>query len=194
MVRKTYERVMCERGAEDRTKTATYWPPALPAISALFSQSAGLLNRGPWGPNFQLGLVLTASIGNNSLQTLISNSLERPVAPGYIIVWHPPASVSVAFALNSTHPQSRLSPDIFERMHLLFTQVHFLFDNSTGSEVSMLQYDTKQSDDEVLGMLESWGMHSTLSLSLLPGPFWPGMVVPERVLSMGWIELTAYLC
>ena len=31
------------------------------------------------------------------------------------------------FALSSTLRQSRLSPDIFDRMHLLFTQVHFFF-------------------------------------------------------------------
>ena len=31
------------------------------------------------------------------------------------------------FALNSTLWQSKLSPDIFDRMHLLFTQVHFFF-------------------------------------------------------------------
>ena len=30
-------------------------------------------------------------------------------------------------ALNSTLRQSRLSPDIFDWMHLLFTQVHFFF-------------------------------------------------------------------
>ena len=66
------------------------------------------------------------SFYNNWLQTLISNSLKLPVAPGYIIVWCPPASVSIASVLNSTHPQSRLSPDIFDQMHLLFTQVYFL--------------------------------------------------------------------
>ena len=33
-----------------------------------------------------------------------------------------------------------LSRDIFDRMHLLFTQVHFPFDSSAGSEVSMLHY------------------------------------------------------
>ena len=31
------------------------------------------------------------------------------------------------FALNSTLRQSRLSPNIFDRMHQLFTQVHFFF-------------------------------------------------------------------
>ena len=46
--------------------------------------------------------------------------------------------MSVASALSSPRPQSWLSPDIFNRMHLLFTQVHFLFDRSAGSEVNML--------------------------------------------------------
>ena len=41
-------------------------------------------------------------------------------------------------------------------------------------------YDTKQSD---------WGMRSTPSLPSLPGPLWPGMVAPDRVLSMGQIKL-----
>ena len=36
-------------------------------------------------------------------------------------------------------------------------------------------------------MLELWGMRSTLSL--LPGSLWPGVVAPDRVLSMGQIEL-----
>ena len=47
------------------------------------------------------------------------------------------------------------------------------------------RYDTKQSDGEVPVMLGLWGMQSTPSLPLLPGPFWSGMVAPDRVLSMG---------
>ena len=46
-------------------------------------------------------------------------------------------------------------------------------------------YDTKQSDGEVPAVLELWGMRSSSSLPLLPGPLWPGMVVPDRALSMG---------
>ena len=46
-------------------------------------------------------------------------------------------------------------------------------------------YDTKQSDGKVAVMLELWGMQSTRSLPLLPGPHWPGMVAPDRALSMG---------
>ena len=45
-------------------------------------------------------------------------------------------------------------------------------------------YETKQSDDEALVMPEVWGMWSTLSLSLLPE-----LVAPDRVLSVGEIEL-----
>ena len=47
------------------------------------------------------------------------------------------------------------------------------------------EYDTKQSNGEVPVMLELWGMQSTPSLPLLLCPLWPGMVAPDRVLSMG---------
>ena len=43
-------------------------------------------------------------------------------------------------------------------------------------------------------MVELWWMRSTSSLPLLPGPLWSGMVPPDRALSMGRIEQTAYLC
>ena len=41
-------------------------------------------------------------------------------------------------------------------------------------------YYTKQSDGEVPVMLELWGIWSTPSLLLLPGPLWPGVVAPDR--------------
>ena len=37
--------------------------------------------------------------------------------------------------------------------------------------------------------LEIWGMQSTPSLPSLPDPLWLGVVTPDRVLSMGQIEL-----
>ena len=46
-------------------------------------------------------------------------------------------------------------------------------------------YDTKQSDCEVPAVLELWGMQSNSSLPSLPGPLWPGVVAPDRALSMG---------
>ena len=50
-------------------------------------------------------------------------------------------------------------------------------------------YDTKQSDGEAPVMLELRRMWSTPSLPSLSGPLWPGVVAPNRVLSMGQIEL-----
>ena len=54
-------------------------------------------------------------------------------------------------------------------------------------------YDIKLSDGEVLVMLEPWRMQSTPSLPSLPGPLWPGVVAPDRALSMGQIELKCVL-
>ena len=55
------------------------------------------------------------------------------------------------------------------------------------------RYDTKQSDGEFPVMLGLWGMQSTSSFPLLPGPLWPGMVAHDRALSMGFIELDCIL-
>ena len=38
-------------------------------------------------------------------------------------------------------------------------------------------------------MVELWGMWSTPLLTSLLGPFWPGVIAPDRVLSIGQIEL-----
>ena len=54
-------------------------------------------------------------------------------------------------------------------------------------------YDIKQSDGEPPVMLDLWGMWSTLLLSLIPDPLWPGVVAPGRVLSMSWIEMFDHL-
>ena len=56
-----------------------------------------------------------------------------------------------------------------------------------------LGYDSKQSDGDVPVMLELWGMLSTPSLTLLPGPLWLRVVAPDRVLSIGQIELNCIL-
>ena len=54
-------------------------------------------------------------------------------------------------------------------------------------------YDIKQSDGEVPVMLVLLRMRSTPSLLSLPVPLWPGVVAPDRVLSMGQIELNCVL-
>ena len=54
-------------------------------------------------------------------------------------------------------------------------------------------YDTKKSDAGVPVMLDLWGMQNTLPLPLLLGPLWPGVVAPDRILSMGQTELNCVL-
>ena len=53
--------------------------------------------------------------------------------------------------------------------------------------------DMTLSDGEAPVMLEVWGLLSTPLLSLLPGLLWPRGVAPDRVLSMGEIELNCVL-
>ena len=50
------------------------------------------------------------------------------------------------------------------------------------------RYDTEESDGEASVMLELWGMRRVPSLPSLPGPLWPRVVAPDRVLCMGQIE------
>ena len=91
-IRNACERVakgLCERGELEIEQTATYWPPVPLSFAALLSRSAGLLDRGSWGP-IALCWMLVLSTASY-LQLIDSNSLNLSVAPGYIIVWHPPA-------------------------------------------------------------------------------------------------------
>ena len=54
-------------------------------------------------------------------------------------------------------------------------------------------HDTQQSDGNAAVMLELLGMRSALLLPSPPGPLWPGVVAPDRVLSMGQTELNGVL-
>ena len=67
------------------------------------------------------------------------------------------------------------------------------FSEGYDSSNECLRYDTKQSDDEVSVMLKLWEMRSALSLPSLPVALWPGVVAPDRVQSMGQIELYCVL-
>ena len=57
----------------------------------------------------------------------------------------------------------------------------------------MSWHDAKQSDGGAPLMLELWGMQSTSLLTSLSGPLCPELVAPDRVLSMGQIELNCVL-
>ena len=141
------------RGSRRSNRTPTYWPPpTLLAITAFLSRSPGLLNRGPgaqplWdmflNPAFPLQLVWspTAQSRARGLPLLGAGFLYRSCLQ---LVWSPNWLSSLCTELyNSSTPtfflwasQIALIQPIhgqgyilifLDRMHLLFTQVHFLF-------------------------------------------------------------------
>ena len=120
-IQKGYERVMCKSWVGDWTKTATYWPPVPLFLAALLSRSAGLLNRGPEG---WFSLPWTATID--------SKLTELPVAPGYIIVWHPPASCE-------RHICTQFNPSTVKVIPWYFRPDAPVPWSTAGLEVNMLQ-------------------------------------------------------
>ena len=104
-------------------RTATYWPP--PSSSGHSSVSFILLGCSTGGLGAQTlcwELVSTARSG-----TLTSSSeLQLPDFLSHPGLYH--CSTSTQFKL-STRP----SPDLFDRMYLLFTLVHFSFNSLAGS-------------------------------------------------------------
>ena len=115
-------------------RTATYRPPpnssGYNSISFPFSWDA---QPWAWGPSLCWDMVL---IPASSLQ-LIRISCRR----GYIIIWRPPIFCERHICTQFNPPIVKVilwSPDIFDRMDLLFTPVHFSSDSPAGSEVNML--------------------------------------------------------
>ena len=92
-------------------------PPPVPlSLAALLSRSAGLLNRGSWGPIALCWVLVLSTASYLQLDWLqLTNILSHRVLSLFDVHLLP---VSVASAPNSTRPQSRLYPDIFDRMHL----------------------------------------------------------------------------
>ena len=115
------ERIVCEVSWR-LNRTAAYWPPnssGYHSLSFPFSWDAQLAAR---GPSLCWNMVL---IPASSVQ-LIWISCRR----GYIIIWRSPTSCERHICTHfnpSTIKVIPLSPDIFDQMHLLFTQVHFFF-------------------------------------------------------------------
>ena len=116
-------KVYCVRGELETEQNCNIWPPTNSSgyncISFPFSWAA---QPGAWGPSLCWDMVL---IPASSLQP-IWTSCRR----GYIIIWHPPTSCErhICTQFNpSTFKVIPWSPDIFNRMHLLFTRVHFFF-------------------------------------------------------------------
>ena len=82
---------LCVRGELETEQTTTYWPPVPLSLAALISRSVGLLNRWSWGP-IALCWVLVISTASYLQLWFQFDWLQLAVAPGYVIVWPPPAS------------------------------------------------------------------------------------------------------
>ena len=133
---------MCERELETE-QNCNILTPTLMSITAFLSRSPGLLNQGPGcqaslghGPHSSIfsptdcsiGVLRTPSAGCwFSLQHLFSNCLTSCLHPGYIIVRRTPScGRHKSHSIQPVHGQGYIL--IFpDRIHLLFTQVHFLF-------------------------------------------------------------------
>ena len=67
----------CVRGELETEQTTTYWPPVPLSLAALLSRSAGLLNRGSWGP---ISLCWVLVLSTASYLQLIDSKLTEPVS------------------------------------------------------------------------------------------------------------------
>ena len=106
-------------GVGGRTKTATYWPPLFWLSQPFFPVLLGCSTEG-LGDQPLLGHGSHSSIFSPTYLNFLSSGLYNNLPPTYFL-W------ASQFALNSTPRQSRSPPEIFDRMHQLFTQVHFFF-------------------------------------------------------------------
>ena len=113
------ERIVCEKWVGDWTELHHIDPRTPLAIPAFFpvllSCSTGGLGAQPL-----LGHGSHSSIFSPTDVDFLSPGLYNNLMSNYLL------RVS-QFALNSTCWQSRSPPDILDRMHMLFTQVHFFF-------------------------------------------------------------------
>ena len=136
-------------------------PPAPPVIAVRLFRSPGCSTGGLGAQPLCWELIPTARSG-----TLTSSSeLRLPdflSHPDYIIVLRP---------LNSTRRVSRLSPDLFDRMHLLFTQVHFPFDSLAGVNMQHKYYSKSRPRNwDPQNYLEFWDINESLNLELAISP------------------------
>ena len=118
-IRNGCERVVCERWVGDWTDCNILTPNSSVFSSTSFSfcwaAQSGVLGAG----------------SHNSILSLTNwNCLWHRVI--WLFDTHL-LLVGVTSAPNSTRPQSRLYPDIFDRMHLLFTPVHLIWQLGRGS-------------------------------------------------------------
>ena len=127
------ERVVCERELETE-QNCNILTPTLMAITVFLSCSPGLLNRRP-GAQPLLGHVSHSNIFSPTDLNFLSPGLYNNLTSTYSM-----RASLFRTQFNPINSQGRpWSPDIFDRMHLLFTQVHFFFWQLGRLEVNMQQ-------------------------------------------------------
>ena len=136
---------LCVRGSWRLNKDSNILTPTLMAITAFLFRSPGLLNWGPGGPaslghashSSIFSPTATAQSGAWGPPLLDAGSLYRILSPTYLNFLSPglynnltptilPASITISHSIQPLDSQGHIL--IFlDWMHLLFTQVHFLF-------------------------------------------------------------------
>ena len=114
---------LCVRGSWRPNRTATYWPPLL-WPSAFLSHSSGLLNQGLRAHSAGCWLSLLHLVSNSSdlkLPDILSSPGLYNHSMPIFFLW-----ASQIALIQPIHGQGYILI-IPDRMHLLFTQVYFLF-------------------------------------------------------------------
>ena len=113
------ERVVCKRELETGQRLQHIGtPPQKKNSSGYHSLSFPFSWAAQLGAQPLLGHGSHSSIFSPTDLNFLSPGLYNNLTPTYFLR-------ASQFALNSTPQQSRSPPDIFDRMHLLFTQMHF---------------------------------------------------------------------
>ena len=115
------ERVVCERKLETEQRLQHTDPTTFLALTAFLSRSPELLNRGPGGPPSAGTWLSFQHLLSNWSEALNTNWSDFLSHPG---LYHCSTSTQFNPSIAKAIPWS---PDIFNWMHLLFTQVHFFF-------------------------------------------------------------------
>ena len=146
------------RGELEAEQNCNILTPTLMAITAFLSRSPGLLNREPGVQPLWDMFLIPAS----SLQLIWSPTDLNFLSPGLYNNLTPtllPASVTILHSIQPVHGQGYIL--IFlDRMHLLFTQVHFRFWQLCRGSICYIERDkTKYSRHRKKGTNEFWFSH-----------------------------------
>ena len=126
-------------GVLETEQTATYWHQLPLSMAALCSHSAGLLNRG----SLRAATPLTGA-GSHCFERQLELQLTQTGCGTRLYNCLTSTCFLWASQLHQIQPvhRSRWYSDIFDRMHLLFTQVHLLIYSSVEGQYVTLDVNS----------------------------------------------------